>query len=76
MANSRRKSINLKVVKEEEKIEEIEPKEQKVEQTNPEINDQSVKKIYLSEEDKRFLKKVNKHIVNKLGLHKNRSIKI
>jgi hypothetical protein len=33
-------------------------------------------KIFLSEEDKRLLKKFNQHIVNKLGLGGNRSIKL
>jgi hypothetical protein len=33
-------------------------------------------KIFLGEEDKRILKKFNKHIVNKLGLGGNRSFKI
>lgn len=33
-------------------------------------------KIFLGEEDKRLLKKFNKHIVNKLGLGGNRSFKI
>lgn len=33
-------------------------------------------KIFLSEEDKRLLKKFNKHIVNKLGLGGNRSFKV
>lgn len=33
-------------------------------------------KIFLGEEDKRLLKKFNKHIVNKLGLGGNRSFKL
>jgi hypothetical protein len=33
-------------------------------------------KIFLGEEDKRLLKKFNRHIVNKLGLGGNRSFKI
>jgi hypothetical protein len=33
-------------------------------------------KIFLGEEDKRLLKKFNKHIVNKLGLGGNRSFKM
>ena len=33
-------------------------------------------KIFLGEEDKRLLKKFNKHIVNKLGLGGNRSFRI
>lgn len=33
-------------------------------------------KIFLGEEDKRLLKKFNAHIVNKLGLGGNRSIKM
>ena len=33
-------------------------------------------KIFLGEEDKRLLKKFNKHIVNKLGLGGNRSFKV
>jgi hypothetical protein len=33
-------------------------------------------KIFLGEEDKRLLKRFNKHIVNKLGLGGNRSFKI
>jgi len=33
-------------------------------------------KIFLGEEDKRLLKKFNKHIVNKLGLSGNRSFKV
>lgn len=77
MTNFRRKSASSKKVKEEI----IEPNEQKIEEEkiesiSSETNNQSVKKIYLSEEDKRFLKKLNKHIVNKLGLHSNRSVKI
>lgn len=31
-------------------------------------------KVFVGEEDKRMLKKLNKHIVNKLGLQKNRSV--
>lgn len=77
MTNFRRKSTSSKKIKEEI----IEPNEQKIEEekiesTSSETSNQSVKKIYLNEEDKRFLKKLNKHIVNKLGLHSNRSIKI
>lgn len=77
MTNFRRKSASSKKVKEEI----IEPNEQKIEEekiesTSSEINNQPIKKVYLNEEDKRFLKKLNKHIVNKLGLHSNRSIKI
>ena len=77
MTNLRRKSASSKRVKEEI----IEPNEQKIEEekiesTSSEINNQPIKKVYLNEEDKRFLKKLNKHIVNKLGLHSNRSIKI
>jgi hypothetical protein len=33
-------------------------------------------KIFLGEEDKRLLKKFNQHIVNKLGLGGNRSVKL
>jgi hypothetical protein len=33
-------------------------------------------KVFLNEEDKRLLKKFNQHIVNKLGLGGNRSIKL
>ena len=33
-------------------------------------------KIFLGEEDKKLLQKFNKHIVNKLGLEGNRSIKL
>jgi hypothetical protein len=33
-------------------------------------------KIFLGEEDKRLLKKFNQHIVNKLGLGGNRSVKM
>lgn len=33
-------------------------------------------KIFLGEEEKRLLKKFNKHIVNKLGLGGNRSVKM
>jgi hypothetical protein len=33
-------------------------------------------KVFLGEEDKRLLKKFNEHIVNKLGLGGNRSIKL
>lgn len=33
-------------------------------------------KIFLGEEDKRLLKKFNKHLVNKLGLGGNRSFKV
>jgi hypothetical protein len=33
-------------------------------------------KIFLGEEDKRLLKKFNQHIVNKLGLGSNRSVKM
>lgn len=33
-------------------------------------------KIFLGEEDKRLLKKLNKHLVNKLGLGGNRSVKL
>ncbi len=33
-------------------------------------------KIFLGDEDKRLLKKFNKHIVNKLGLGGNRSFKV
>ena len=77
MTNLRRKSASSKRVKEEI----IEPNEQKIEEekiesTSSEINNQPIKKVYLNEEDKRFLKKLNKHIVNKLGLHSNRSVKI
>jgi len=78
MTNLRRKSASSKRVKEEiiepneQKIEE----EEKIESTSSEINNQPIKKVYLNEEDKRFLKKLNKHIVNKLGLHSNRSVKI
>jgi hypothetical protein len=32
--------------------------------------------IFLGEEDKRLLKKFNQHIINKLGLGGNRSIKL
>jgi hypothetical protein len=33
-------------------------------------------KIFLGEEDKRLLKKLNKHLVNKLGLGGSRSFKV
>lgn len=33
-------------------------------------------KIFISEEDKRLFKKFNQHIINKLGIAKNRSFKL
>lgn len=33
-------------------------------------------KVFLGDEDRRLLKKLNKHIVNKLGLSSSRSIKL
>ncbi len=33
-------------------------------------------KVFLGEEDKRLLKKFNKHIINKLGIGGNRSVKM
>lgn len=62
MASSRRRSSRVK--------------------STPETNNQSspspsqTGKIFLSEEDKRLLRKLNKHLVNKLGLGGNRSVKM
>lgn len=37
---------------------------------------QKTGKIFLSEEDKRLLKRFNNHIIKKLNLHSSRSVKI
>ena len=66
----------------EEKVLQIEPEEQTMEEialpAPPEdVSDApSGDKVFLGEEDKRLLRKFNRHIVNKLGLSGNRSFKV
>lgn len=76
MSNTqRRKSITQEVEEQvtEEILEEVVAHEPEPE---PELDPTPTGQVFLGEEDKRLLRKVNNHIVNKLGLGGTRSFKV
>ena len=65
------------VTKNPEVVEEIETKIVPINEPQEiELPPPPTGKIFLGEEDKRLLKKLNKHLVNKLGLGGSRSFKV
>lgn len=65
------------VTKSPEVVEEIETKIVPINEPQEiELPPPPTGKIFLGEEDKRLLKKLNKHLVNKLGLGGSRSFKV
>ena len=44
--------------------------------TEPPLTPPPTGKVFLGEEDKRLLQKLNRHLVNKLGLSASRSMKV
>lgn len=76
MTISKRKPAVL-VTKNPEVVEEIETKIVPINEPQEiELPPPPTGKIFLGEEDKRLLKKLNKHLVNKLGLGGSRSFKV
>jgi hypothetical protein len=79
MTTSKRRTSALKLTETENELvesAELEPETPAEETIEPSDPLPPTGKIFLGEEDKRILKKFNKHIVNKLGLGGNRSFKI
>lgn len=76
MTIPKRKPVGL-VTKPPEAVEETETKIVPVnEPQEVELPPPPTGKIFLGEEDKRLLKKLNRHLVNKLGLGGSRSFKV
>ena len=76
MTIPKRKPVVL-VTKNPEVVEETETKIFSInEPQETELPPPPTGKIFLGEEDKRLLKKLNKHLVNKLGLGGSRSFKV
>ena len=60
----------------EDVTEALEKAEELAERLDPPHKDQKPTRVFLSDEDRRMLKKFNKYIVNKLGIASNRSFKV
>lgn len=83
MAYSRRRSVEKSAEENKEtivnEIDQAELVSEVKEETQPEpslLPKQKTGKIFLSEEDRRLLKKFNNHIVKKLNLQGSRSVKM